>query len=287
MKNILYAIILSFLIHLLFFFTYESKNQIPKAKEAQKVVKKHSVRYVKLKKKIEVKKKIKKDIKKPIQNIFDKTKTKKTDELKKYKKVIKKQIKKAPRRKPIKKPKKIVPKPKTKTIVKPTFTQPIPKKPNIIKKQKTILPRKNRSLDSASKKLQDKTLESFLLTPNINKDLVDDITQGYIDLYGEEFKNFTSVQKVFLKDHLKDIGLITQGYMHYPDVSIRTRQEGTNILEFMLYPNGDISEVKLRTSSGYTALDKSSLSTIQIAYIDYPKPKTPTKIIIYMSYIYY
>jgi len=274
MKNIVYAIILSIIIHLLFFFTVEIKNDTNTLKNQKNSLKKQRITYVKLKPKKIVKKEI----------VTEKTVKKKKRT--KYKKVIKKNIIKAKKRKTIKKPKRVVPKPIIKTIVKPTYTKPLPKKSKIIKKKRIQLPKKNKSLDQTAKKLQDKTLESFLLEP-LDETLVDSVTQKYIDLYGEEFNTFTKVQKVFLKNHLKDIGLITQKYLKYPDVSIRTRQDGTNIVEFTLYPNGDISKVMLSSSSGYEALDKNSLRTVQIAFIEYPRPQKPTKIKIYITYIYY
>ena len=279
MKNIVYAIILSIIIHFLFLFSIEIKSDIKPSNSKDKITKKQHITYVKLKKKKIINKKT--EAKKVV-------KAKEIKEVKKeFKKVIKKNIKKAKKRTPIKKPKRTIPKPKLKTVVKPTYTNPLPKKAKIIKKKKTKLVRKNKSLDSASKEIKDKTLESFLLSSMPDKDLVDKVTQSYLDLYGEEFNTFTKVQKVFLKKHLKDIGLITQKYMIYPEVSARTRQSGTNIVEFMLYPNGDIGRVMLSSSTGYEALDESSLRTIQIAYMDYPRPEKPTKIIIYMTYVIY
>ena len=271
MKNIVYAIILSIIIHLLFFFSVEIKSDTKPLKKIDKPLSKQHITFVKLKKKEVIKEKI----------TFDKK-----ENTGKFKKVIKKNIKKAKKRTTVKKPKKILKKPVFKTIVKPTFTKPLPKKPKTIKIPKSKITKRNKSLDNLSKKIQDDTLESFLLEPNIHKEMVDSVTQSYLDLYGEEFNTFTKIQKVFLKKHLKNIGLITQKYMVYPDVSARTRQHGTNIVEFTLYPNGDISKVILSSSSGYEALDNSSLRTIQIAFIEYPKPKKPTKIKIYMMYIY-
>ena len=303
MKNIVYAIILSIIIHVLFFLTIEIKNDTKPSSSIDKNNKKYSIRYVKLKQKKEPKK---------VPNKITKNIVAHTNQ---FKKVIKENIKKAKKRNPIKKPKRTIPKPTVKTVVKPTYTQPLPKKVKLIKKRKTldlatkkrkktvldaaskrlqtiyppVLPKniENKSLDTASKKIQKNTLESFLLTPNIDEKTVDRLTQSYIDLYGAEFESFTKIQKVFLKKHLKDIGLITQRNMFYPDVSVRTRQEGTNVVEFMLYPNGDISKVKLISSTSYDALDRASLQTIQIAHIDYPRPKKPTKIRIHMTYFMY
>ena len=299
MKNIVYAFIISILIHFLFFATFETKIGSKSPKKSQLTQKKQTIRYVKLKPK-EIPKKIKTTPKKVKKSIAKKTATKK------FKKVIKKDFKKPVKRKVVKKPKKIKSKPKSKMVVKPTVTQPLPKKLKTKIKPETVaskkkekltleeilrkkieLEKKQNSLESASKKIQKQTLDSFLSTPDIGKDLVSSINQNYIDLYGDEFKDFTKIQKVFIKKNLNILGTITQNYMVYPRVSIRTNQHGTNVVEFMLYPNGDISTVLLSTSSGYEALDKSSIHTINIAYKDYPKPKEATKIKIYMTYVLY
>jgi protein TonB len=117
--------------------------------------------------------------------------------------------------------------------------------------------------------------------------MLDDITKSYLRLYGEEYNSFTKVQKVYLQKNLKNIGRITQKYLKYPRIAIRTGQQGMNIVEFFLHPNGDISDLKLSNSSGYTSLDKNTIETIEIAYKDYPRPKTKTKVKIYVYYKLY
>jgi periplasmic protein TonB len=116
---------------------------------------------------------------------------------------------------------------------------------------------------------------------------IDDLTQSYLDLYGKEFYGFSDETKEFLKDNLSDIGRITQKYLLYPSISIRTKQQGHNIVEFMLHPNGDITDLKLLQSSSFSALDNNSIHTIKVAYKDYPKPKESTKIRIYIYYKLY
>ncbi len=319
MKNIVYALILSFFIHILFLLVVHEPKEQNNKKIEKKEPKKQHITYVKLKKKEvpqkpepvkKVPKKKESDLSVNLTKEIAKKTSPKSSSIKiakevKLKKVIKENFVKTKKRAVVKKPKKIIAKVKPKTIVKPTYTQALPKKPKVIKKKKTLvlkkpipkaikaplpktkLPEEKKSLDLLSKKLQENTLESFLSTPNLNENTVDKITQGYLDLYGDEFKSFTKVQKVFLKRNLKGIGQITQRYMSYPRVSIRTRQYGTNVVEFTLYPNGDISGVLLTTSSGYEALDRGSVNTIEIAYQDYPKPRVATKIKIYMNYILY
>ncbi len=103
-------------------------------------------------------------------------------------------------------------------------------------------------------------------------------------LYGEEFDRLGKDEQKFIKDNLGSIGRITEKYMKYPEIALQFRQEGTSLIEFYLYPNGDISDMRLLTSSGYKTLDKSSMETIWIAYKDYPRPSVKTLIRMYVGY---
>ena len=96
-----------------------------------------------------------------------------------------------------------------------------------------------------------------------------------------------SYKQDFIKSNLDSIGRITQRYLRYPAVAGKIGQEGDNVLEFYLYPNGDISDLKLLSTSGYTLLDDNSLHTIKIAYKDYPYPNEKTKIRIRVMYRIY
>ena len=109
-------------------------------------------------------------------------------------------------------------------------------------------------------------------------------------LYGREFYSFTPTQQRFIKNHLSEIYRITQNTLYingYPDVAVRTHQQGVNIVSFYLHPNGSISNLHLVKPMGYEALDKNTIAVIQIAYKDYPRPKTKTKIVFYVNYRLY
>jgi TonB family protein len=109
-------------------------------------------------------------------------------------------------------------------------------------------------------------------------------------LYGKEFNTYSTTQKNFIKKNLGLIHKITQRTLTrngYPEISIRTRQQGTNIVSFYLHPNGDISNLYLKTKIGYAALDKNTLEVIRIAYKDYPLPNKKTKIVFYIQYSIY
>lgn len=262
MKYIILALILSISIHLLTFKTFKIKNdEIKDSPSTSKNTKKSDINYVILKstaksiaqKKEEPKKTEEKEIKK----ITNKKEIK-------YKEVTKKEIEVAKKREVKKEePKKVEQKPIEQNEAVPNYTKLNPTK------------------------LQQDTLETYLANPPTDVKLLDELTQSYIKLYGEEYNSFTKVQKVFLQNNLKSIGAITQKYLRYPAISIRTRQSGMNIIEFILHPNGDITQPIITSSSGYEALDENTVKTIEIAYKDYPRPSEPTKIRIYVTYRLY
>lgn len=265
MKQIVLALILSISLHLLAIYLLKDKqNNLPKDISTTKIKKKSNVHYVKLKKPQKKVVKKAKPASKP-KPIKEKKVTKKKNTKQQEKQYIKapKIVKKAKRKVIKKKPKKIIKKPVEKIEATPNYQKMNPTK------------------------LQKKTLDEFLSTPVLSPDMLDEETQSYIKLYGEEYNNFTKVQKVFLQKNLKGIGRITQKYLRYPKVSIQTHQQGMNIVEFTLYPNGDISRPMISSSSGFTALDDNTIETIKIAYKDYPRPSEPTKIKIYVTYRLY
>ena len=116
---------------------------------------------------------------------------------------------------------------------------------------------------------------------------INDLPIQYRKLYKDEYNSFTKAQKEFLRSNLSLIGKITQKYLYlrgYPYIAIKTNQQGRNAVEFYLYPNGDISNLRLIRSSGYEVLDQNSIETIKVAFKDYPRPKVKTKIKIYIEY---
>ncbi|MEA3289898.1 MAG: energy transducer TonB [Campylobacterota bacterium] len=201
---------------------------------------------------------------------------KKQVEVKKEKQLPpKKEIKKVIKNKPIKKNKKIIKDVKTIKIPKQeTKTDEIKKRYILTKEQKKII-----------EKEKQKQLEEYKEIQQLKR--LDPLTKSYIQLYGRKYLKFTDNQKEYIKNNISSIGRITQKYLVYPAISARTKQSGTNIVEFTLHPNGDITDLRLTNSSKYTALDKNTIKTIKIAYKDYPKPKEPTKIKIYVKYILY
>lgn len=104
------------------------------------------------------------------------------------------------------------------------------------------------------------------------------------EFYGPEFGYLGKEEQEFIINNLAYIGRITQKYLRYPANAAMLQQGGGNVVEFYLHPNGDISDLKIIKKSGFILLDKNSIKTIEIAYKDYPRPKTKTLIRFYINY---
>ncbi len=265
MKNFLFALVISIVIHFILLINFKSINI---SEDHPKSVKNTVYKYTHIKlvnirqpKKIKKVEEIKK-FKKVIKKIEARKKVK-------YKKVQKKHIKPAIRQKPKKiksvfTSKKELKKPLEKHEV-PQVIEPTIKPKKVIEEKPTI---------DLAKEYQE------LLQ-------LDTLTKSYIKLYGNEYFNLSHTQRKYLKENLNLIGRITQQYLRYPSIAIRTRQSGTNIVEFILKPNGDIANLKITGSSSYSSLDRNTIKTIKIAYKDYPRPKENTKVKIFVKYIFY
>jgi len=263
--SIFFAFLISLLIHILLYLSIDRgiKPNKLKINTSDKITKDKklgftSLRYVRLKKQEKL------------------TKPKKIKELIN----TKQKIKKSPKNIVKKKKRKIIKnnniKNKVKTLNLPTNSKQIDLKQLFIKKKKDI---KSEDFEEYQESLSKKENEKQQLR-NLDK-----LTQNYIRLYGDQYFSFSKEQKSYIKQNINLIGKITQRYLMYPTISVRTRQSGINVVEFILHPNGDISNLRLIDSSNYTMLDRNSIETIEIAYKDYPKPSQPTKIRIFVQYI--
>ena len=150
--------------------------------------------------------------------------------------------------------------------------------------QKKVL---NEQIVNKKESLQDKTLEDFLSQKQpINKEILNELQK----LYGEEYDKFTKVQKAYLEKNLTNFQTITQRVLNrlgYPPLAAKLKIGGVNIIEFMFHPDGSITGLRVIDSSGYAVLDDYSVELIEIAYKDYPKPQTSTKLRFNVQYRLY
>jgi len=212
------------------------------------------------KKEIEQKTKDKQVIKKEVIHIPSKDRTiKKVQKTKKktmeqpkqnIKKVVKEEIKKL-------KPKKIVHKLKPKKRIK---TKP-----------KQIASKSSRARPKSHRRVYPKGPNSRMIN----------------SLYGSSYSRMSSAQRRFIDRYLRQIIIISQRTLNelgYPREAIALGQQGVNIVEFWLYPNGDIRGLRLKRRLRSESLNRQTIEVIKTAYMYYPRPPVKTKIIIYVGY---
>lgn len=198
------------------------------------------------------------------------------------------------------------------STIKPSKKIPtISKKPTIKQKPKRVIKKiKKEELQKTSSKTLQKNqpskkdplsaLAKALGTPTMQKPKlkppsIEQINNSFLQkefyaIYKDEFEHFSFEQKRFIRDNLFKIQHITQHYLTlrgYPYFAGKMGQQGTNVVEFFLLPNGDITDLKIITPTGFEQLDQNSLDTIKAAYKDYPRPKEKTKIRFYIHYSIY
>lgn len=107
------------------------------------------------------------------------------------------------------------------------------------------------------------------------------ISEDMRELYGDEFGKLSEGEQKYILDNQEIMRRITQrvltrvGRVNIP-YGLRVNTE--NIVEFYLYPNGDISDIRFLGQSGYRILDQTTRETIEYAYSQYPRPNQKTLI---------
>jgi outer membrane biosynthesis protein TonB len=203
-----------------------------------------------------------------------------------------KKIVKAPKQvhyKPKKKPKKQhlnklkkPPKQKNKPISKKTKPIP-PKKPYVplLSAKKQEVKQVEHKNDSAMAWLyEDKSSEQTKQRKK-SRGKNNNISQNIKELYGEEFGKLTPGQQQYILDNQEIMRRITQQVLNRVarvniprDLHVNTH----NIVEFKLHPNGDMTDFRFLSKSGYYVLDDTTKETIEYAYSRYPHPKETTLI---------
>ncbi len=101
------------------------------------------------------------------------------------------------------------------------------------------------------------------------------------EAYGETFGELSPGEQKYILDNQEIMRRITQqvlnrvGRVNIPN---DLRVNSSNIVEFYLYPNGDISEITFVSKSDFYILDDTTKETIQYAYSKYPRPEQKTLI---------
>jgi outer membrane biosynthesis protein TonB len=191
-------------------------------------------------------------------------------------------------KKPLKKPVLNKPKPqkKPKVTTKPKVEPLPPKKPFIpllekkrvdLNKTKKIKKDKN---DPLSWMFEDKSAQEKKVAKESSPN-GGNISQNIKELYGEEFGKLTPGQQQYIIDNQEVMRRITQQVLtrvarvNLPrDLNVNR----SNVVEFYLHPNGDMTDFKFLSKSGFYVLDDTTKETIEYAYSRYPRPKEKTLI---------
>ena len=183
------------------------------------------------------------------------------------------------------KPKPKLIKPKPKPIPQPKIEPLPPKKPYIeLKKEVKKRVIKKEPLDPLYELLsQDKSYENKVKrTKTSNSRLgAGGTTREMRKLYGSEWGNLTTGQQEYLLDNTEIMRRITQEVLNRQarvsninNINVNR----SNVVEFYLHPNGDMSDFKFLSKSGYYILDDITKATIGYAYSKYPRPSEKTLI---------
>lgn len=101
------------------------------------------------------------------------------------------------------------------------------------------------------------------------------------ELYGDEFGKLSPGQQKYILDNQEIMRRITQQVLNRVarvNLDNNLNVNRSNVIEFYLHPNGDMSDFKFLSKSGYYTLDDITKETIEYAYSKYPRPTEKTLI---------
>jgi len=207
-------------------------------------------------------------------------------QLKEIVKPKKRPVKKITKQKKVKyEPKKIKNQPKVKKqpINKPKKVSPVKKSiPKVAPRppKEPYVPLKPKKKDPLDWMHEDKSAQEVKSEKEDIKS-GSNISQNIKQLYGEEFGKLTAGQQQYIIDNQEIMRRITQQVLtrvarvNLPrDMNVNR----SNVIEFYLHPNGDMTDFKFIKKSGYYVLDDTTKETIEYAYSKYPLPKEKTLI---------
>lgn len=101
------------------------------------------------------------------------------------------------------------------------------------------------------------------------------------DAYGETFGELSPGEQKYILDNQEIMRRITQQVLNRVgrvNIPSEMRVNSSNVVEFYLYPNGDISDITFIEKSNFYILDDTTKETIEYAYSKYPRPEQKTRI---------
>ncbi|QOY55823.1 energy transducer TonB [Candidatus Sulfurimonas marisnigri] len=159
-------------------------------------------------------------------------------------------------------------------------TEPLPPKEKHVVLESKKEPVKEEKKDPLAWMYEDKSSQEIKKKKTVAQSS-SSIDQNIKELYGEEFGKLTPGQQQYIIDNQEIMRRITQQVLtrvasvNLPrDMNVNR----SNIIEFYLHPNGDISDFRFLQKSGYFVLDNTTKETIDYAYSKYPRPSEKTLI---------
>lgn len=134
---------------------------------------------------------------------------------------------------------------------------PIQPKPTIV--EKTIPP--------------DPVIHRTVSKPVAHKEIKNRVTQAPL----------ISPREVYVKEQFSYIKNAIQRTINYPRLARRMGWEGKVVISFIVSKDGNIDKARVIESSGYTALDKNALETIEKS-TPFPKPPARAELIVPVVY---
>jgi protein TonB len=107
------------------------------------------------------------------------------------------------------------------------------------------------------------------------------ISNDVKELYGDKFGELTQGQQKYILDNQEIMRRITQQVLNRVarvNLKENLNVNRSNVVEFYLHPNGDMTDFKFLSTSGYYVLDDTTKETIEYAYSRYPRPTEKTLI---------
>ncbi len=161
----------------------------------------------------------------------------------------------------------------------------------IVKKtEKRVIENREREIKKTEAQREENELQGQTVENEIKEEAVDELIEetqnekaGTVeDSYDEE--SMLSYQEEYKREHLERIREAVRGFLRYPFIARRMGWEGTVIVCFILYPNGEIKDLKVEKSSGFEILDKYALKAVSKASPSFPRPSEPVTIVLPITY---
>ena len=176
------------------------------------------------------------------------------------------------------------PTPQRKTTKKSTATITQPQTPpsTDIDLQSLSIPQNTGEFNPFASPKPSLTQELKRQADNANFDkLPQKIRDDLLQLYGTELQNMSKEEKDYLAESYFLNGEVfqkTADRMGYPQLAIYLKQQGVGLIEFVLYPDGHIENVKILQSTNAEALDDSMRLLIEQSAKSLKRPPKPITI---------